>query len=312
MSRPERPGELQDVTVDAISLVTKAANGERFKVFKSDKGAEPEPSTKADERTMTDEHSSTVPEDVQKNERGLLDSMRAVFKALVGIDGADVRKGDVADIYAAQEKGRKLNDAIEALYKGLGRSRWGDGDDGAETSLAAIRKALSDFQKIAEDILLGTDEDVKKAVAEVGVEKSGRKISGPRLARLKEMYAILGHLIEETDQEGDVEEVNKEDITKVVKESLDEALKPISERLDKLEKAEEEAAPAAEPQDGAKDTGTDAGTPDVGEVVKAALEEALAPFTARLEKVEKARGFSNRVPEEAVQKDDDGFWDGLF
>ena len=35
MSKPNKPGELRDATVDAISLVSKAANGEKFKIFKS-------------------------------------------------------------------------------------------------------------------------------------------------------------------------------------------------------------------------------------------------------------------------------------
>ena len=35
MSKPDRAGELRDVTVNAISLVSKAANGEKFKIFKS-------------------------------------------------------------------------------------------------------------------------------------------------------------------------------------------------------------------------------------------------------------------------------------
>ena len=35
MSKPDKPGELRDVTVKAISLVSEAANGERFKIFKS-------------------------------------------------------------------------------------------------------------------------------------------------------------------------------------------------------------------------------------------------------------------------------------
>ena len=257
MSKPEKPGELRDVEVDAISLVTKAANGERFKVFKSDKGAEPpntegekpETATNAYVEAMKAKHGEAAPEDVQKDERGLLNSTLAVFKAILGISDGDVQKGKAAETTPA---------------------------------------------------------------AEVETEKSGRKISGPRLSKLKEMYAILGRLIEEadSDSEGDASEVNKEDITKVVKESVDEALKPISDRLEKLEKAE--AAVEPEPQDGAKDAEPGEGTSDVGEVVKAALEEALAPFTERLEKVEKARGFSNRVPEDTVQKDGGDFWGGLF
>ena len=34
MSKPNKAGELRDVKVDAISLVPKAANKEKFKIFK--------------------------------------------------------------------------------------------------------------------------------------------------------------------------------------------------------------------------------------------------------------------------------------
>ena len=48
MSKPNKAGELQGVKVDAISLVPKAANKERFRIFKS---AEPESIEKG---TVTD------------------------------------------------------------------------------------------------------------------------------------------------------------------------------------------------------------------------------------------------------------------
>ena len=51
MSKPDRPGELRGVKVDAISLVSKAANGERFKIFKSAEDEAPEP-VKKDERGL--------------------------------------------------------------------------------------------------------------------------------------------------------------------------------------------------------------------------------------------------------------------
>ena len=48
---------------------------------------------------------------------------------------------------------------------------------------------------------------------------------------------------------------------------------------------------------------------NVEEVVK----KALAPVLERLEKIENARGVSNRVPEDsAVQKNDNDFWGGVF
>ena len=33
MSKPDKPGELRNVTVEAISLVSKAANGKKFNGF---------------------------------------------------------------------------------------------------------------------------------------------------------------------------------------------------------------------------------------------------------------------------------------
>ena len=48
---------------------------------------------------------------------------------------------------------------------------------------------------------------------------------------------------------------------------------------------------------------------NVEEVVKKALE----PIIERLEKIENARGVSNRVPEDrAVKKNDSDFWGGVF
>ena len=48
MSKPNKPGELRNVKVNAVSLVNKAANGEEFKIFKSAKPDETE--SKAPER----------------------------------------------------------------------------------------------------------------------------------------------------------------------------------------------------------------------------------------------------------------------
>ena len=290
MSKPDKPGELRDVEVEAVSLVNKAANRKRFKIFKNDKSVT-EPVTEPEEvKNVTEpEANDEAPDDVEKNDTQ-------------GLSHEDVEKGAVAAIVEGQKNGEKLNQATEALFQVLGLSRWGGErtKEGPETDPAKIRAALTDFKAVAEKILLGKDEDLKKAVEEV--QKSGRKISGPRLAKIKEVYAMLGDLIAETDSEGEVIEMNKEEIVSTVKESVDEALKPINERLEALEKSEEvtPADPAPE-------------TPDIGMVVKEAVEKAVEPIAARLEKVEKARGFSNRQPDEtSVQKEENDAWAGIF
>ena len=250
MSKPDKPGELRDVKVDAISLVSKAANGERFKIFKSTESEEPQ-----------------APEVVKKDERGLFRILKEFFT------GEEVEKGAVADLVNTQEKGRKLGQAMDALFSVLGTNRWGEGDSQIETDASKIRTALDDFTAVAESILIGSNERVKK---------SGRKIAGNRLDKLKSIQAMLTEVLsgleDNTDTKQGVEDLTKEEVLKAV----DEAIKPVSERIEKI---------------------------NIDEIVKKALE----PLIERIEKIENARGVSNRVSEDgAVVKDVNDFWGGIF
>ena len=191
MSKPDRPGELREVRVEAISLVNEAANGERFKIFKS---AECE----------------GAPESVKKDERGLFRILKEFFTG----NAEPVENGEVSDL-----------------------------------------------------------ADV--AVAEKAVEKSGRKISGDRLGKLRDMQALLNEVLSGLD---DAEAASKEveDLTNEgVQKAVDEAVKAVN--------------------------------------IEAAVEKALAPIIERIEKLEKARGVSNRVLEDgAIEKRANDFWGGIF
>ena len=280
MSKPDKPGELRGVTVDAISLVSKAANREKFKIFKS---AKDEPAE------------AQAPEVVKKDERGLFRILKEFFT------GVEIEKGEVADIVSNQDKGRRLGNAMDALYKVLGLNRWGEQSDKAETSPTKIRAAINDFKAVAEEILLGNDEDIKKAVAEI--EKSGRKISGDRLGKLKNIQSILNEVLSGLEENKEGNNLTSEEIAKAVQE----AIKPFNERIAKLENENKET-PAPDTKEQPKQPDI-----DVAEVVKNAVNEAIAPLSARLEKVENARGVSNRVPEgSTVEKDANDFWGGIF
>lgn len=238
MSKPDKPGELRAVTVDAISLVSKAANGERFKIFKS---AEEE-----------------APEVVEKDERGLFRALKKFFV------GDEVEKGEVADTYHANKAGGELYEAFDALVKVLGLSRWEGDKQTPETDSAKIISALDDFRNVAVGILLGKGE----------IEKSGRKISGDRLGKLKNIQAMLNEVLsglEDTEGSKEGEELTKEEVQKTV----NEAVKAVN----------------------------------IEEVIK----EALTPIMERIEKIENARGVSNRVQESSmVEKSSNDFWEGVF
>ena len=216
MSKPDRPGELREVTVNAISLVSKAANGEKFKIFKS---AAPE--------------EKKAPEAVKKDERGLFRILKEFFT------------GNAVD-----------------------------------------------------------PEEEKAVEPEVPiVEKSGRKISGDRLDKLKNMQAILNDVLSGLEDNKEDNDLTSEEITKAVQD----AIKPLDERIAQLEKGNKgDTLPDETKQPQQPDI-------DVAEVVKNAVNEAVASLSARLEKVEKARGVSNRVPEEnTIEKSANDFWGGIF
>lgn len=277
--KPDKPGELTDVHVNSISLVSKAANKKTFAIFK---GAElPEPT-----------------------EKGLLTVIKNYLL------GGGIEKGALADKYEAKEKAQGFYQAIEALRETLGYG-YGDGQK-PETDVKKIRVALSDFQKIMEDILIGKDDDLKKFAEEMRtgdvVEKAGRKISAARRLSLKAAYEALGRVLEETGEDdagnggdgvakGASEDMDAEKLKEVVKGVFDEAIKPVAERLEKLEKGEG--------GDGAKKEPSEK-TDEIAEIVKEAVENAIAPINERLEKVEKARGASNSIKDDDVKKSGDG------
>lgn len=271
MSKPDKPGELRDVKVDAISLVSKAANRERFKIFKSE----------AEEIEKDKEQASEV---IEKNERGLFHILKEFFT------GEKIEKGAVADTVNANHNGEKLYETFGALMKVLGLSRWNDESQNPETDPVKITAAVDDFRNLALGILLSKTE----------IEKAGRKISGSRLTKLKDIQTILNDVLSGLEENKEDTELTKEEVTKAV----EEALKPISERIEKLESVEKEDKPATPEQP--KET-------DVAEVIQQAIKDAVEPLNGRLEKIEKARGFSNKVPEDTnIEKDADNFWGQIF
>jgi hypothetical protein len=239
MSKPDKPGELRDVTVEAISLVSKAANGEKFKIFKS---AEAE--------------DKKAPETVKKDERGLFSILKEFF---TGTE-MPIEKGDVAALVDSQDKGRKIKQAVDALFVVLGIDRWNENDTQIESDTAKIISAVDDFRNVAIKVLLGKSD----------IEKSGRKISSPRLSKLKSVQAMLNEVLSELEENEDTskeaEELTKEEVQKAVADNVEEA-----------------------------------------------VNKALAPVIERIEKIENARGFSNRVPEDsAIEKSANDFWGGIF
>ncbi|QNK87755.1 terminase [Sporosarcina sp. resist] len=164
----------------------------------------------------------------------------------------EVEKGAVADKYNKDRRRREFWAAQDALNSVI--MNWDSCYNSTiETDSTKIREALQDFIDIAQEVLV--EEDIAKAVG-----------SPPK---------------------GDDEEMKAEDITKAVTE----ALAPITERLEAVEKEIKKEAP--EPEAVEKD--------EVLDQIKGVLKDALAPLTERLDTVEKARGVSKQADDDKEQ-----------
>ena len=121
MSKPKKTGELQDVEVSAISLVPKATNGERFKIFKS---------------ATEEETPETV--NVNKDELGLFRILKDFFT-----------KSEVADMVTKS----KAKMTIQEAYWALMRVIFPDEGGTIITDSKTISEALEDFSEIVSDSL---------------------------------------------------------------------------------------------------------------------------------------------------------------
>ncbi|WP_422444362.1 hypothetical protein [Thermoanaerobacterium sp. DL9XJH110] len=275
------PGELRNVDVQMVSLVHKGANRRQFKIFKSaDYPEEPVPQ-----------------QDVEQQQyRGLFRVLKEFF---TGARKAETNQDSFAQAMAANEAEDALWRAFSTLHEVCANILSSDSED----KTTRINQVVDEFRAY----LLGKigQLGVAKAAEQlsVGLEKAGRKISAARLKALKDAHSILAQIIAEAEadnQDGEGTQVTKEELSKMVAEAVNEATKPISERLEKLEKQ----------ADGKPEVGQE--KDELQEVIKAAVAEAVKPLEDRLEVVEKARGISNKIPEgkESVEKSD--FWGGVF
>lgn len=154
----------------------------------------------------------------------------------------------------------------------------------------------------------------------------------PDVQRIKDAAVDFAELLQDIANSPDILKAigpfEKEEVIRMKKEELQALIKaelePLHAKLDAVEKAQIE---------GGEEVGADgAGVPDVADVekganepggedttqtelieaLKAAMQSELAPLTARLEAVEKARGISNQVDTDIVHKAEDVDPDNIF
>lgn len=234
---------------------------------------------------------------------GFFRTMKAYFTG-----GAKIAKGAVADKYERDRRRREFWAAQDALNSVICNwDSWYNED--MESDPEKIREALQDFVTIAQEVLAVKDIAKELGQPPEAIAKAGKKISASNLQHIDDAINALTELKNKTapadEEPEEEEEVKKEDIAQIVKD----ALGPVTDRLDKLEKGESdnpEGATATPEPEGA-------GANDVASQLKDVLKEALAPIESRLETVEKARGISRQgEPIHKADHDDNDPYKGLF
>lgn len=280
------PGELRNVDVQMVSLVSKGANRRQFKIFKS-----------AEWLGTEDEKPSQGNPAEEQEMKGFFQVLKEFFTGTKKADATPAHSFTQA--MAVIETEDDLWRAFSTLREICTNILSGD----AEDKPARINQMVEEFRAY----LLGKISQIGFAKAaeqlSVELEKAGRKISTARLKALKDAHSLLAQIIAEAEadnQDGEGTQVTKEELTKMVTDAITEATKPISERLEKLEKQTEGQEPAAQGQE------------ELQNVIKEAVAQAVKPLEERLEVVEKARGLSNKVPEEKDRVEKSDFWGGVF
>lgn len=295
MAKP-MPGELKNVDVQFVSLVDKGANRRQFKIFKSADFAD-------------DDREEDMDGSNEQEMRGFFQVLKQFF---TGVKKADEEQAPKVPSFNQVIQAADAEDLIWRSFSALRGVVRGILESNVQDKTTRVGAAVEEFKTYLTGKL--NQVGVAKALelyTEQPLEKAGKKISAARLKNLKDAQDLIGQIITDAEVENKTDtkegtEVNKEELSKMVATAVTEATKPITERLEQLEKQAGEQ-PKTD-SEAAKEQETMQG------IIKEAVTKAIGPLEERLGVVEKARGISNKVPEEKeVEKSDEGsFWGGAF
>lgn len=292
------PGEMSDMDINMISLVRKGANKQKIQIYKEDEESE-----------------DIAEEEVQ----GLFEVLKSYFAGKVQKADESVKKtksskktfSGMMAVNDITENMWRANDTLRTVMRDIINNE--EVIDKKVALLQAIDE-YSAYMKSKVNTATIAKGDRFFDVPEIEIQKAGKKVSGKNLEALKAAQKALSAVISEAELdtrtvEKEEEEVKKEELTEVMKQAMEAALKPINDRLDKIEKAD-----AISEQDEFAEG--EEGTENITEVIKSVINKALSPLESRLEKVEKSRGIARSLEgEEAIgkiEKEADDTFEGYF
>lgn len=242
-----------------------------------------------------------------------------------------VEKGKVKDTYQKRIKADNfftawgaLRNSLEGNFYNAEKGIWEWGYSSDETEIA---NALSDFNEIVTDIL--TDGNVAKSLkkhcksAEKPIMKEGKSLSKKNLDALVGIRDTLNTFLsdyEESNQgkgEGDnktvkkeVDDMTAEEITKMVGEEVEKAMKPITEQVAAIAKSFDGDGTATESQS----EGTS--EEDIAKMVGAEVAKAVKPITDTLAPLMKSRALPGNLNDsgdgDPIEKGEEHYLHGIL
>lgn len=292
------PGEMSDMDINMISLVRKGANKQRIQIYKED--GESEDIAEKEAQGLFDVLKSYFAEKIQKADGPKTKSPKKTFSGMMAVN-------DITDNMW------RANDTLRAVMRDI------INNEEVVDKKAALLQAIDEYSAYMKNKVNTTaiaKGDHFFDVPEIEIQKEGKKVSGKNLEALKAAQRALSAVINEAEidtkiveKEKEEENVKKEELTGIMKQAMEAALKPINDRLDKIEKAD-----SVDEKEG---TGGEAEeTENIAEIIKSVINETLSPLENRLEKVEKSRGIARSLEgeerAEKIEKDNNDTFEDYF
>ena len=295
------PGEMSDMDINMISLVRKGANKQKIQIYKEDECEDQE----VDEA------------------KGLLSVLKSYFigKAQKADEEVKKPKKPFAGMMAVNditENMWRANDTLRSVMRDI------INNEEVADKKAALLQAIDEYSAYMKSKV--NTASIAKGdsffdVPEMEIQKAGKKVSNKNLEALKAAQKALAAVNSEAEPETKLgekepskgekeeEEVKKEELTEIMKQTMEDALKPINDRLDKIEKAD-----SGREQEEVKEEAEE--TENVTEIIKSIITKALCPLEDRLEKVEKSRGMARSLEgeekQERIEKETEDTFEGYF
>lgn len=276
---------------------------------------------------MYSEEDVELPVEKQEGPKGL-------FQKLAKAMGFEiVEKGAVKSNFKRRVKEDNFYSAWYALRSCLEGNFYnpdtGSWEWGYNSDENTIKEALADFNDIVTQLLTSDGSIVKsleKAAKEAPepVMKAGKSLSSKNLQALQDINTSLTDFLSAftADGEGesgnttsnvkkeDNEDMNKDEVQKMVHEEIQKAMEPITKQVEAIAKGETGAEPESHVVKGEELTAE-----AVAQMVSEGIQKAVEPLAEQLEGIMKSRALPSNFNDEAgagVQKAEQHYMTGMF